>query len=77
MWNRGVRSRRLKEIDISQHRNARLTVHGGLDLVRRIEQGRPAAHVADEVGVSRTTAHRLWSRYQAEGKPLGMRATSR
>jgi transposase InsO family protein len=53
---------------MAQHRNARLTVAGRLTLVRRIEQGRPVAHVADEMGISRTTAHRWWSRWQAEGE---------
>jgi len=53
---------------VAQHRNARLTVQGRLTLVRRIEQGRPIAHVADEMGISRTTAHRWWSRWQAEGE---------
>jgi transposase-like protein len=46
---------------VAQHRNARLTVEGRLTLVRRIERGRPIAHVADEMGISRTTAHRWWS----------------
>jgi transposase-like protein len=54
---------------VAQHRNARLTVEGRLTLVRRIEQGRPIAHVADEMGISRTTAHRWWSRWLAEGEP--------
>ncbi len=53
---------------MGQHRNARLTVQGRLTLVRRIEQGRPIAHVADEMGISRTTAHRWWSRWLAEGE---------
>lgn len=49
------------------HRNARLTVRGRLILVERISSGRPVAHVAKEMGVSRTCAHRWWGRYQAEG----------
>lgn len=54
---------------MAQHRNARLTVQGRVILVRRIKQGRLIAHVADEMGVSRTTAHRWWLRVQAEGEP--------
>ncbi|MDN4477012.1 IS481 family transposase [Demequina sp. SYSU T00192] len=49
------------------HRNARLTVRGRQILVERIAAGRPVAHVAKEMGVSRTCAHRWWGRYQAEG----------
>ena len=47
--------------------NARLTPEGRRILVERIASGRPAAHVAAEMGVSRTTAHRWWRRYQDEG----------
>jgi transposase InsO family protein len=36
--------------------------------VERIASGRPAAHVAAEMGISRTTAHRWWRRYQTEGE---------
>ncbi len=53
---------------MAQDRNARLTVQGRLALVRRIEQGRPIAHVVDEMGISRTTARRWWSRWLAEGE---------
>jgi transposase-like protein len=53
---------------VAQHRNARLTVQGRLTPVRRIEAGRRVAHVADEMGISRTTAHRWWSRWRAEGE---------
>jgi transposase InsO family protein len=37
------------------HRNARLTVHGRTVLVERVRSGRPVAHVAAELGVSRAT----------------------
>lgn len=43
------------------HPNARLTVPGRRLLVARVRAGRPVAHVADEMGISRTTAHK-WIR---------------
>lgn len=36
-------------------------------MVERIAAGRPIAHVAKEMGVSRTCAHRWWGRYQEHG----------
>lgn len=46
------------------HANARLTVHGRRLLVERVRvQGRPVAHVARELGVSRQCAHRWARRY--------------
>jgi transposase InsO family protein len=51
------------------HANARLTVHGRLLLVQRVvRDGRPVAHVAKEMGVSRQCAHRWVKRYRAEGE---------
>ena len=50
------------------HRNARLTVHGRRLLIDRVSSGRPIAHVAKEVGVSRQCAHRWVARYAAEGE---------
>ncbi|WP_255312006.1 leucine zipper domain-containing protein [Streptomyces sp. PTY087I2] len=48
------------------HRNARLTVHGRRILVERVQSGRPVAHVAAEMDISRPTglgrAHRGRSR---------------
>ncbi|MFJ1588620.1 IS481 family transposase, partial [Streptomyces sp. NPDC088197] len=50
------------------HRNARLTVHGRRILVERVRSGRPVAHVAAEMGISRTTAHKWVRRWRAEGE---------
>jgi len=50
------------------HRNARLTVRGRVLLVERVlGKGRPVAHVARELGVSRQCAHRWIRRYRTEG----------
>ncbi|MFH9067763.1 IS481 family transposase [Streptomyces coeruleorubidus] len=50
------------------HRNARLTIHGRRLLVERVRSGRPVAHVAAEMGVSRATAHKWLRRWRAEGE---------
>ncbi|MFG3322447.1 IS481 family transposase [Streptomyces sp. NPDC048171] len=50
------------------HRNARLTVHGRRLLVERVRTGRPVAHVAAEMGISRVTAHKWFRRWRAEGE---------
>ncbi|WP_369268517.1 helix-turn-helix domain-containing protein, partial [Streptomyces harbinensis] len=50
------------------HRNARLTVHGRRILVERVRAGRPVAHVAAEMGISRPTAHKWVRRWRAEGE---------
>jgi transposase-like protein len=50
------------------HANARLTPLGRLTLCERIAAGRPVAHVADEMGISRPTAYRWWNRFCAEGE---------
>ncbi len=50
------------------HRNARLNVRGRALLVERVVGlGRPVAHVASELGISRQCAHRWIKRYRAEG----------
>ena len=50
------------------HANARLTVHGRLELVRRVvEQGRPVAHVVQELNCSRATGYKWLARWRAEG----------
>ncbi len=50
------------------HANARLTVHGRAELVRRVvEQGRPVAHVVIELNVSRATGYKWLARWRAEG----------
>jgi transposase InsO family protein len=52
------------------HANARLNLHGRRLLVSRvITDGRPVAHVAKELGVSRQCAHRWVARFRAEGEP--------
>src|SRR3712207_1090918 len=54
------------------HANARLTVHGRAELVRRvIELGRPVAHVVIELNVSRATGYKWLARWRAEG-PAGL-----
>jgi transposase InsO family protein len=50
------------------HGNARLTPVGRLTMVLRIESGRPVAHVAAEMGISRPTAYKWWRRWQDEGE---------
>lgn len=51
------------------HVNARLTPHGRWLLVQRVRvQGRPVAHVARELGVSRQCAHRWVARFDAHGR---------
>jgi transposase InsO family protein len=44
-----------------------LTVRGRRTLIERIQQGRPVAHVAAEMGISRATAYKWWARFRAEG----------
>lgn len=50
------------------HANARLTPAGRLIMVQRIGSGRAVAHVAAEMGISRTTAWRWWRRFREEGQ---------
>ena len=58
------------------HANARLNLHGRRLLVSRvIEDGRPVAHVAKELGVSRQCAHRWVARFRAQGE-AGLRDRS-
>ena len=49
------------------HRNAPLAPAGRKILIDRVCAGRPIAHVATEMGISRTTAYRWWRRWQVEG----------
>jgi transposase InsO family protein len=54
------------------HANARLTVHGRVELVRRVVQDqRPVAHVVKELNVSRATGYKWLARWRAEG-PAGL-----
>jgi transposase InsO family protein len=58
------------------HANARLNLHGRrLLVIRVIEHGRPVAHVAEELGVSRQCAHRWVRRFRDEGE-AGLRDRS-
>ena len=49
------------------HGNARLTPVGRRSWSMRIEAGRPVAHVAAEMGISRPTAYKWWRRWRDEG----------
>lgn len=49
------------------HSNARLTPRGRRILVERVSAGRPVAHVAAEMGISRATAWRWWRRWLEHG----------
>ena len=49
------------------HAKSRLSPWSRLLLVQRVAAGRPAAHVAAEMGVSRATAYKWLARYRAEG----------
>lgn len=53
------------------HANARLTPAGRLIMIQRIQSGRAVAHVAAEMGISRTTAWRWWRRFRDAG-PAGL-----
>lgn len=51
------------------HRNVRLTVHGRAVLIERVvDHGRPVAHVAAELGISRATGYKWVTRYRTEGR---------
>jgi transposase-like protein len=50
---------------------ARLTVFGRQLLIARVEAGWPAAHVAEQLGISRATAFEWIRRHRAEG-PAGL-----
>jgi transposase InsO family protein len=49
------------------HANARLTPTGRAILCQRIAAGCPVAHVAAQMGISRTTAYRWWTRWRQHG----------
>nr|WP_269856822.1 leucine zipper domain-containing protein [Streptomyces sp. RPT161] len=51
------------------HPHARLIVHGRRLLADRVRAGRSIAHVAEEMGNSRITAHKWVWRWRAEGDP--------
>ena len=45
-----------------------LSVYGRWLLVQRVLSGRPVAHVAAELGVSRATGYKWWRRWREEGQ---------
>jgi len=51
------------------HPRSRLTVFGRQLLVARVATGRPAARVAQELGISRATAYKWLRRHRDEGLP--------
>jgi len=53
------------------HPNAPLTPTGRLILIQRVLAGRPVAHVAHEMGVSRATGYKWLRRFREEG-PQGL-----
>ena len=53
------------------HPRARLTVFGRQLLVARVAAGWPAAHVAEQLGISRATAYKWIRRHRTEG-PAGL-----
>ena len=53
------------------HAKPRLSVYSRLLICQRVASGRPAAHVAKELGVSRPTVHK-WLRRFAEEGPAGL-----
>lgn len=59
------------------HPNARLTVHGRLVLVRRVESGWTVSAAARAAAVSRQTAGKWVARYRASGEPGLIDSTSR
>ena len=52
---------------MNDHKHARLTPTGRLQMVRRLAAGEPVARVAVGVGLSPTSVRRWWRRYQQEG----------
>ena len=50
------------------HPRPRLSVFSRQLLVRRVQAGWPAAHVAEQLGISRATAYKWVRRYRAEGE---------
>jgi transposase InsO family protein len=60
-----------KQETLVAHPRARLTVFGRQLLVARVDAGWPAAHVAEQLGISRATAYKWVRRHRTEG-PAGL-----
>jgi transposase InsO family protein len=60
-----------------EHPRPRLSVFSRQLLVRRVQAGWPAAHVAEQLGISRATAYKWVRRYRTEGEPGLLDRTSR
>jgi transposase InsO family protein len=59
------------------HPRPRLSVFSRQLLVGRVQAGWPTAHVAEQLGISRTTAYKWVQRYRAEGEDGLLDRTSR
>lgn len=68
-------NRQTPEGPVNDHKHARLTPAGRLQMVRRLEAGEGLTRVARELGHSTTAVRRWWRRYQAEGE-AGLRNRS-
>jgi transposase-like protein len=55
------------------HRNARTTVYARQLIVERHRSGWPAARIAEQLGVSRTTVHKWIRRHREEGPTVDQR----
>jgi transposase InsO family protein len=59
------------------HSNARTTLYASQLIIQRHHAGWPAAHIADQLGVSRATVHKWLQRHRTEGDTGLLDRTSR